>query len=198
MTDQRRRPQIDPWPRWRSAGFGAKLTSLPAVLASLAMWALVDVARAQPAPVAPKKSGAPAAPAPEPAPAISGAEVAGFMDPFDYDPRGRRDPFAPPTVDKPVAPGGLHGPVLPLQRHDVAALRLTGVIWDVSRPRAMIEAPDGTTHVVGMNAKLGPKNGYIAAIREGEIVVVETEDRAGKLSSTTTVVKIGTGPSAAK
>ena len=126
---------------------------------------------------------------------IGGATPSGVMDPFDYDPRGRRDPFAQPSVDKPVAPGGFHGPLLALQRFEVSSLRLTGVIWDVSRPRAMVQDPENRTHVLGLNAKLGPRNGYIAAIREGEVVVVETEDANGKLSSSSTVIKLSNGQS---
>ena len=156
-------------------------------------------ARAAPLPnsalARPAGSAPPPAPAasPDADPALAAGPVAGFMDPFDYDPRGRRDPFVQPSVERPLAPGGAHGPMLPLQRFDLGELKLTGVIWDVKRPRALIETPDKTTHVVGLNAKLGPKNGYIATIREGEIVVVETEDQNGKLSSTSTVVKITTG-----
>jgi hypothetical protein len=38
----------------------------------------------------------------------------GLMDPFDYDPRGRKDPFAQPVLDRPVAQGAAQGPLLPL------------------------------------------------------------------------------------
>ena len=116
---------------------------------------------------------------------------AGFMDPFDYEARGRRDPFAQPVPDKPLLPTGLHGPVLPLQSYNIEQLRLIGIIWDVRHPKAMIKDPDGKTHIVGPNTKIGPKNGYIAVIREGEMVVVETTDQDGKLNSTAQVVKIG-------
>lgn len=118
------------------------------------------------------------------------ALFAGFMDPYDYDPRGRRDPFVQPIEDKPVSQGALHGPVLPLQRFELSELRLVGIIWDVRKPRAMIRDPKGETHIVGPNAKMGPRNGYIASIREGEIVVVETIDQEGRLISTAQVVKI--------
>jgi type IV pilus assembly protein PilP len=112
------------------------------------------------------------------------------LDPFVYEQRGRRDPFVRPEDDRPVAPGQLHGPLLPLQRYELAQLTLIGVIWDVRRPRAMLKDADGNTHIVGPNAKIGPRNGYVAVIREGEIVVVETLDLNGKLISSAQVVKI--------
>lgn len=114
----------------------------------------------------------------------------GLMDPFDYEPRGRRDPFAPPVLDRPVAPGSVHGPLLPLQRYDLTKLKLIGIIWDVKRPRAMINDPDSKVHIVGPNTKIGTRNGYIAVIREGEIVVVETVEENGRLVSSAQIVKL--------
>ncbi len=114
----------------------------------------------------------------------------GFMDPFDYEERGRRDPFNIPVPDRPADQGGIRGPLLPLQKFDLAQLRLVGIIWDVKHPKAMIKDPTGATHVVGPNTKVGPRNGYIAVIREGEMVVVETQEQEGKLVSSAQVVKI--------
>lgn len=115
----------------------------------------------------------------------------GFMDPYDYDPRGRRDPFGQPSVERKLVQGNPHGPLLPLQNFDLNQLRLTGIIWDVKAPKAILKDPTGNIHVVGPNAKIGPRNGYVATIREGEIVVIETIDRDGQLYSTAQVVKIG-------
>lgn len=115
----------------------------------------------------------------------------GMMDAFEYDPRGRRDPFVQPVLDRPVPMGAKHGPFLALQRFDIGTLKLVGIIWDVKRPRAMITDPDGKIHIVGPNAKIGPRNGYIAVIREGEIVVVETvEGDGGRLASSAQVIKL--------
>ncbi|MES2854641.1 MAG: pilus assembly protein PilP [Bdellovibrionota bacterium] len=120
----------------------------------------------------------------------SSSMFGGFREPFDYDPRGRRDPFIQPIPDRPMSEGALHGPLLPLQKFDLVQLRLVGIIWDVRRPKAMIKDPTGNTHLVTTNTKVGPKNGYIAVIREGEIVVVETQEQDGRLVSTAQVVKI--------
>jgi type IV pilus assembly protein PilP len=126
----------------------------------------------------------------EPAAASPTNILSGFLDPFVYDSRGRRDPFAQPIDDRPATQGLAHGPLLPLQQFDLNQIRLVGIIWDVAHPRAMLKDPSGKTHIVGQNTKIGPRNGYIAVIREGEMVVVETIDRDGKLISTSQVVKI--------
>lgn len=114
----------------------------------------------------------------------------GLMDPFDYEPRGRKDPFAQPVLDRPVSQGSPHGPLLPLQRFDVSKLKLIGIIWDVKRPRAMINDPENKVHIVGPNTKIGIRNGYIAVIREGEIVIVETVEENGRLVSSAQIVKL--------
>jgi type IV pilus assembly protein PilP len=116
--------------------------------------------------------------------------LSGIMDPFDYDPRGRRDPFGQDVPSKPIPQGNVHGPLLPLQRFELNQLQLTGILWDVAHPKAMIKDPLGNIYVIGPNARIGPRNGYVAAIREGEIVVVETIDQDGRLISTAQVVKI--------
>ena len=114
----------------------------------------------------------------------------GLMDPFDYVPRGRKDPFAQPIPDRPVAPGSPQGPLLPLQRFEVEQLKLIGIIWDVKRPRAMISDPTGKVHIVGPNTKIGTQNGYIAVIREGEIVIVDTMEENGRLVSSARIFKL--------
>ena len=158
-----------------------------------------DRARAQtPAdPAAPAAGATPALAAPgEPASAkqlealTEELFLQGEMDPDDYDPRGRKDPFAQPVLDRPVSQGVSHGPMLPLQRFDIARLKLIGIIWDVKRPRAMISDPESKVHVVGPNTKIGIRNGYIAVIREGEIVVVETIEENGRLVSSAQIVKL--------
>ena len=139
------------------------------------------------------------APQSAPSPGTPGAKIdlnfnfpnfAGFLEPFIYNPRGRRDPFAQVLPERQANRSPVNGPDLPLQQYELKDLKLTGIIWDVSRPRAMLRDPKGHVHIVGPNAKLGRQNGYIAVIREGELVVVETVEEEGRLMSTTKIVKL--------
>ncbi len=110
---------------------------------------------------------------------------------YEYESKGKRDPFQPYFGTTELTPGAEIGPITFLQRFDIAELKLIGVIWDVSRPKAMILAPSGGVYVVEVNTKIGRSNAYIGAIREGEIVIVEPFDDDGKKSYNTKVIAIG-------
>lgn len=110
---------------------------------------------------------------------------------YDYDSRGKRDPFQPYFGQTELTPGAEIGPITFLQRFELKELKLIGIIWDVSRPKAMIADPSGGVHVIEVNAKIGRNNSYVGAIREGEIVVVEPFDDDGKKSYNTKVIAIG-------
>lgn len=158
----------------------------------ITLFAMPAFAQNPPTGAAPAANQAPALPAlaDDSGASDSNTMFQGIMDPFEYEQRGRRDPFVQPIPDKPVEMGNVHGPLLPLQKFELSQLALVGIIWDVKRPKAMIKDPTGITHVVGTNTKVGPHNGYIAVIREGEMVVVETQEQDGKLVSSAQVVKI--------
>lgn len=118
------------------------------------------------------------------------AEVQSLLEPFIYDPKGRRDPFRVFVEARMVEDGNLQGPLLPLQRFDLDQLKLIGIIWDVSEPKAMFLDPNKEVHVVGKDERIGRKNGYLATIREGEVVVVEATQLRGEVVYSTKIIRI--------
>lgn len=128
-------------------------------------------------------------------PSQTEAFVAGIQNPegYTYDPSGRRDPFRPFGQSQVVAPtpapipipapqAGVPpalqpptplSPAEPLQQYDLAQLKVVGIVWEVRSPKAMIKDPIGKLHLIRKEAKIGRNNGFVAAIREGEIIVVE-------------------------
>jgi type IV pilus assembly protein PilP len=118
------------------------------------------------------------------------SELESFLEPYIYDPKGRRDPFLPFVETKPLQEGELAGPLLPLQQFDLEQLKLVGIIWNVNDPKAMFTDPQNQVHVVRRDERIGRKNGYIAVIREGEVVVVEAVNVNGDLMYSTRVLKI--------
>lgn len=125
-------------------------------------------------------------------------EEIGFLEPFIYQiQEGRRDPFRKPvyqTVGDGLAGGGSEpaGPLLPLQRFDLDEISLIGIMWDVADPKAMFKDPGNKIHIVGKDQRIGKNNGYIAVIREGEVVVVETARINGELTYTTRIKQLAT------
>ncbi|WP_340596247.1 pilus assembly protein PilP [Bdellovibrio sp. GT3] len=95
-------------------------------------------------------------------------------DSYVYDPNGKRDPFKPFRVIKVSRKEVPVDQLEPLQRWDLDRLQIIGILWDVRTPRAMVRDPDGGVFTVVKNSKMGRNDGYISAIREGEIVVIET------------------------
>lgn len=113
-----------------------------------------------------------------------------FLEPFIYDDAGRRDPFVKYKELDPMVNNAMAGPLLPLQRYDLEQLKLVGVIWNVKNPKAMISDPNNQIHVLGKDDRIGRNNGYIAVIREGELVVVETVSVRGTLTYQTRVLEL--------
>ncbi len=124
------------------------------------------------------------------APSTSVGDDVTFLAPFVYDARaGRRNPFQPPisignASSNPMLPGS------PLERYDLDAIKLVGIMWNVRHPKAMFVDPGGEVHTLGLDDRIGRKHGYIAAIREGEVVVVEPSQFSGQATYSTRVLHI--------
>lgn len=118
------------------------------------------------------------------------SEMESFLEPYIYDPKGRRDPFKAYSEALAGEQGDLSGPLLPLQQYDLDQLRLVGILWNISNPKAMFTDPKNQVHVVSRDERIGRKNGYVAVIREGEVVVVEAVNVNGDLMYSTRVLKI--------
>jgi type IV pilus assembly protein PilP len=114
-------------------------------------------------------------------------------DGFVYDPTGRRDPFKAyigtgkkdsaillqqtNTAPRPSIPSLLQSNDMTsdsLENYDVNQLHVVAILWDVQDPKAML-APSASKRMfmVHKRSKVGRNSGYVASIREGEVVVVE-------------------------
>ena len=116
------------------------------------------------------------------------SELEGFLEPFIYDSVNRRDPFVPFSefADSSVP----SRPLSPAQRFDLDQLKLVGVMWDIRDPKAMFMDPEAEVLVLGRDEGIGNRNGYIASIREGEVVVVEAIRKRGDIVYKTRVLRI--------
>ncbi|KYG67406.1 fimbrial assembly protein [Bdellovibrio bacteriovorus] len=131
---------------------------------------------------------APPVPAQGQAPGATDVAAPTFQE-MPYDPATRRDPFKAFRLARPVDPRTTQQ-LEPLQKFEVEKLQVIGILWDVRTPRAMIKDPDGAVHTVIKNSKVGRNDGFVAVIREGEVVVVETMYDDGKVTKETRVMEL--------
>ena len=100
---------------------------------------------------------------------------------FIYNPSGKYSPFSRPAtletteINVQKATGMVGG----LKAYDIEALKVTSLIWDVNTPRALILDPTGQSHRVEVGTKIGRNDGYVAKIREGELIVIEKQKISG-------------------
>jgi type IV pilus assembly protein PilP len=64
-------------------------------------------------------------------------------------------------------------PTTPLQRYDVAQLKLVAIIYDTHEPRAVLEDEAGLGYIVKRGTLVGLNDGEIRAIERGRIIVEE-------------------------
>jgi Tfp pilus assembly protein PilP len=98
---------------------------------------------------------------------------------YRYSVQGRRDPLEPllkelpPDVLRPK-PRLPERPLGPLERFDVAALKLVGIVWGELGRKALIKAPDGKSYFATLDTYMGKYSGRVVAI-ENEYLVIEEQ-----------------------
>ncbi len=103
-----------------------------------------------------------------------------FLEPFTFDfGQGQRNPFQPPAIVSSSGPNPML-PGSPLERYNLDEIKLVAIMWNVRNPKAMFMDPQGHTYILGIDDRIGRKHGYIAAIRDGEVVVMEARNYNGQ------------------
>ena len=96
-----------------------------------------------------------------------------------YDPQGRRDPMhplikkaAPPPVPRRVArpPDAAREP---LERFDLAALKLVAIVRGGFGSKALVKAPDGKGYYATVGTRMGRHGGRVSEIRDQALVIEE-------------------------
>ncbi len=89
-----------------------------------------------------------------------------------YSPVGQRDPFRPPA--KATVSARPREELSPLERYELGQLKLTGVVWNIKEPRAMVEDAAGLGYIVKVGTPMGPNEGRIKTIKPNEVVIEES------------------------
>ena len=120
------------------------------------------------------------------------SEILSYLEPYIYDVEGRRDPFQPfkifieePSVEDqfkeetPIQKDVVE-PRLPLLRYNLSQIELKAILWNVKNPKVIVQVPGNKLHMLRLKDRIGNNGGYIATIREGEVVVVQKVTVQGK------------------
>ena len=116
------------------------------------------------------------------------SSVKRYLEPFVYEGMAEKDPFSQIGDQSPLVPGSFYGPFLPLQSYRLESLKVKGLFWNTKKPQALIQDPTGDVHRVGIKDYVGENFGYIASIREKEVVIIQTLEEDGQRYSTTKIL----------
>lgn len=117
--------------------------------------------------VAGKKGGPGPAAAGEQKDATFGSSAASFT----YSPLGKRDPFRSFVIENAKNQRQDRGP---LEQFELAQIALVAVVWDTSKPRALVQDPSGRAFIVSEGTAVGKNEGRIIRIGDNSVVVKET------------------------
>lgn len=99
---------------------------------------------------------------------------------YAYDVAGRRDPFVALEPQRPATTAGGSGPQPDfnrpkeaLEQYPLDALRMQGTIRTARAVYALVKAPDGVIHRVGIGGHMGQNYGDIKTITDTEITLSE-------------------------
>ena len=100
------------------------------------------------------------------------------VEDYHYDAQGQRDPLEPlvkavPPDGGPTKPAGHPGPPGPLERFDISALKLVGIVWGDLGRKALIKAPDGKSYFATLDTYMGKYSGKVIAIENDRLVIEE-------------------------
>ncbi len=91
---------------------------------------------------------------------------------YTYDMFRSRDPFQPYIGNRKIKLKT--GPIVhPLQKYDLSSLSLKGIVWGISSPTALIEAPDGKGYSVRVGTPIGKNGGKVWKILSDKIIILE-------------------------
>ena len=101
---------------------------------------------------------------------------------YVYTSIGKRDPFRSPFDDmdefNPLKPEN-QSILSPLQNYEVNSFSVKGIVWGISSPTAMVQAPDGNSYIVKTGTLIGRNWGKVVKIKRDSIVILEQSPLPG-------------------
>ena len=98
---------------------------------------------------------------------------------YTYNPFGKRDPFRSFLYEKGSISAESKDPLL---NYDLSKFSLTGILWGISNPKAIVTDGDGHGHIISRGTRIGRNKGQVIRILKDELIVSEEyRDPLGKL-----------------
>lgn len=98
----------------------------------------------------------------------------------------RVDPAAPARI------GGVPASTVdPLLSSDVESFQVLAIVWNTEKPRALVQNASKVISKVERLTKIGRNNGFVAEIREGEIVIIEPVVQGSEIGAVTKILTMG-------
>jgi type IV pilus assembly protein PilP len=100
------------------------------------------------------------------------------VDDYRYTAQDRRDPLKPLIEEKPPdvlqpKPRDPQRPLGPLERFDLAALKLVGIVSEDRKRTGLIKAPDGKSYFALLDTYMGKYGGKVITIANDHLVIEE-------------------------
>jgi type IV pilus assembly protein PilP len=90
---------------------------------------------------------------------------------FTYNAQGKRDPFRSFVLEYAKDRRADRGP---LEQFDLTQISLVAVVWDTTKPRALVQDPSGRAYIVSEGTAIGKNDGRVMSISDNTVVVKET------------------------
>jgi Tfp pilus assembly protein PilP len=137
-------------------------------------------------------------PKPSPKPKASAAQVTGPAAPeekaekevYEYDAKGRRDPFMSLVVVAKEKPH-FKKKANPMENYDVDEIKLTAIVWDNHQYYALVTLPDNKSYTIRKGMTLGLYGGKVQDITKDSVLIREqVKDYRGQLRTKDTLLKL--------
>ncbi len=109
---------------------------------------------------------------------------------YDYDAKGRRDPFQS-LVDVAKAKPKRSPGKRPIENFDVDEIVLSAIVWDQKEYYALITLPDNKSYTIKRGMTLGLYGGKVVEITKDSVLIREqVKDYRGQLKTKDTSLKL--------
>jgi type IV pilus assembly protein PilP len=111
-------------------------------------------------------------------------------EPSKYVRKVNRDPFRPYSIQT-KSTNRSRDNLSPLERFELGQLKVVGIVWNATEPRAMIEDAAGLGYTISVGTPIGGSEGKVKAISRNQVVVEESfQDFSGKKKTREVLMKL--------